>query len=285
MKRIIKSICFLLSSIVLLVCSCTNSEIVSDDYGFNDNIKLYRDNKGILSIKTCWGIKRRFDWMQEASNDSLSLFLRNGKYGYINTNTGRILISARYRRAWAFSEGLAAVQTNGLIGFINHKGSMVIEPQFPAYDKELVDYSFHNGVCVVSNGKRKYGIINQRGQWILQPKYSFVSTCNEYAIVSIEEGRMMITYDGNILNQSVLDDILELSYYRGDECNYDRETHYTGFFSYCAGGQWGLMDGSGKRLTEPLYDSITALNDSMFRATLLDHCSIVLLNERGEITE
>ena len=57
----------------------------------------------------------------------------------------------------------------------------------------------------------------------------------------------------------------------------------TGLFAYCVSGRYGLMDGNCHRLTEPLYRSIQAVNRNMFRATLLDGWSEVILNAKGEV--
>ena len=43
------------------------------------------------------------------------------------------------------------------------------------------------------------------------------------------------------------------------------------------------MDANCHRLTEPLYKSITAVNKNMYRATLLDHYSEVILNAKGDV--
>jgi hypothetical protein len=61
------------------------------------------------------------------------------------------------------------------------------------------------------------------------------------------------------------------------------KTVKTGLFAYCVGGRYGMMDKNCHRLTDPLYKSITAVSDNMFRATLLDHYSEVILNAKGEV--
>ena len=45
------------------------------------------------------------------------------------------------------------------------------------------------------------------------------------------------------------------------------------------------MDANCKRLTDPLYESIIAVNKNMYRATLLDSYSEVILNAKGEIMQ
>ena len=57
----------------------------------------------------------------------------------------------------------------------------------------------------------------------------------------------------------------------------------TGMFSYSVGGRCGLMDTNCRRLTEPLYSRIIAVNKNMYRALLLDSYSEVILNSRGEV--
>ena len=71
--------------------------------------------------------------------------------------------------------------------------------------------------------------------------------------------------------------------HRGYSGQYVENTVKTGLFAYCVGGRYGLMDANCHRLTEPLYKSISAVNKNMFRATLLDHYSEVILNAKGEV--
>ena len=57
----------------------------------------------------------------------------------------------------------------------------------------------------------------------------------------------------------------------------------TGLFSYSVGGRCGLMDANCRRLTDPLYSRIIAVDKNMYRALLLDSYSEVILNGRGEV--
>ena len=70
---------------------------------------------------------------------------------------------------------------------------------------------------------------------------------------------------------------------RDGEIQYVDKNIKTGLFAYRVGGRCGLMDGNCHRLTEPLYSSISAVNRNMFRATLLDGWSEVILNAKGEV--
>ncbi|MBQ8695615.1 MAG: WG repeat-containing protein, partial [Bacteroidaceae bacterium] len=63
----------------------------------------------------------KIDWVRYGS-DSIAVYALNGKRGFLNRYTGEIIIDAeknRYSKAWVFSEGVAAVMKDEMIGFID----------------------------------------------------------------------------------------------------------------------------------------------------------------------
>ncbi|MGH7140758.1 MAG: WG repeat-containing protein, partial [Pirellulales bacterium] len=63
-----------------------------------------------------------------------------------------------------FSHGLACVRVNGKYGYVNHEGTIAIEPQFPwAGD-------FSEGLAAVVVG-RKVGYINTAGKIVIKPEF------------------------------------------------------------------------------------------------------------------
>ncbi len=284
---------------IVTSCSSDNDKIVESatESGLllGDDLVAVKGSDGKVSIKnTATGkvtIKDiRLDWTTSSPNDSLSVYCTEGKRGYYNAYTGEIAIPAQYRRAWVFSEGIAAVQKNGMIGFIDHKGRTVIDFKFPYHGNPLSEFTFKHGHCVAADTTGKCGVINKQGEWIIKPEYDNVSAYEEYAIVSKAGVRMQVGYDGKVLNSFVLDDIDRLTYTvqeryenREGEIEYLDKEIDTGLFSYRVGGRCGLMDANCHRLTEPLYKSITAVDKNMFRATLIDYYSEVILNAKGEV--
>lgn len=284
---------------IIMGCSSRKDKIVERaiDEGVlkSDDLVAIETSDGKVSIKneatgktTIKDIK--LDWTSSSPNDSLSVFCSDNKRGYFNAYTGEIAIPAQYRRAWVFSEGLAAVQKNDMIGFIDHTGNIIIDFKFSYYGNQLTDFTFENGRCVVADSNGKCGIIDNTGKWIIKPAYDNISAFEEYAIVSKAGVRMQIAYDGRIINSFVLDDIKELTYEekeryenREGEIVYLDKTIKTGLYSYRVGGRCGLMDKNCRRLTEPLYERITAVDRNMFRARLLDSYSEVILNSNGEV--
>lgn len=270
-------------------------EVVDEGLLLNDDLLAVKTDDGKVSIKdvttgkiTIKDIK--LDWTQRSRNDSLSVFCSDNKRGYYNMYTGEIAIPAQYRRAWVFEEGLAAVQKNGNIGFINHKGETVIDFMFPYHGNPLSNFVFEDGHCVVADTTGKCGVIDKVGKWLINPDYDNISAYKEYAIVTKAGVTKQLSYDGKVLNSFVLDNIKELTYKeteryenREGELEYVEKTVKTGLFAYCVGGRYGMMDKNCHRLTDPLYKSISAVSDNMFRATLLDHYSEVILNAKGEV--
>lgn len=283
---------------VAILASIPKDEPISlrpseDGLLMNDDLVAIKESDGNLTIKNTetgevTAEKIKFDWTSSSPNDSLGVFCSKGKRGYYNSYTGKIVVEAQYRRAWIFSEGLAAVQKNGYIGFINRKGETVIPFHFPYHGNPLSEFVFKDGHCVVADTTGKCGVIDREGKWLIKPLYDNISIYEDHAIVSKAGIRMQVDYDGRVLNAFVLDAIEALTYTeqerfenREGEIEYISKTIKTGLFAYRVGGRWGLMDSNCNRLTEPLYSNIAAVDKNMFRATLLDRYSEVILNSRG----
>lgn len=307
MKKKIKliigiSVWTIIASIIIaaFVSGCSKDEPIAEkpsDAGLllNDDLVAIKEADGNITIKNketgeVTAEKIKFDWTSSSPNDSLGVFCSDGKRGYYNSYTGKIVVPAQYRRAWIFSEGLAAVQKNGMIGFINRKGEVAIPFRYPYHGNPLSSFVFDNGHCIVADTTGKCGVINRKGDWIIQPKYDNIDIYDEYVIASSAGIRKQLTYEEKIINSFVVDNIEALTYKEKERCEnkngeiiyLDREVK-TGLFSYRVGGRCGLMDANCRRLTGPLYSRIIAVDKNMYRALLLDSYSEVILNSRGEV--
>ena len=286
--------------IAAFVSGCSKDEPIAEkpsDAGLllNDDLVAITEDDGNITIKNketgeVTAEKIKFDWTSSSPNDSLGVFCSDGKRGYYNSYTGKIVVPAQYRRAWIFSEGLAAVQKNGMIGFINRKGEVAIPFRYPYHGNPLSSFVFDNGHCVVADTTGKCGVINRKGDWIIQPKYDNIDIYDEYVIASSAGVRKQLRYEEKVINSFVVDNIEALTYKEKERCEnkngeiiyLDREVK-TGLFSYRVGGRCGLMDANCRRLTGPLYSRIIAVDKNMYRALLLDSYSEVILNSRGEV--
>ena len=177
-----------------------------------------------------------------------------------------------------------------MIGFINRKGEVVIPFRYPYHGNPLSEFVFDNGHCIVADTTGKCGVINRKGEWIIHPKYDNIDAYEEYVIASSAGVRKQLTYEEKVINSFVVDNIKALTFTEKERYeNRDGEIVYldievkTGLFSYSVGGRCGLMDANCRRLTEPLYSRIIAVDKNMYRALLLDSYSEVILNSRGEV--
>lgn len=139
--------------------------IVSQQMYYSEKYRVYDKNKEKILLKDV-------DWIVVSDDkDSLAVFAKSGKRGYINRFTGKIEIPEIYTRAWVFSEGLAAVEKDGELLFIDHSGKIVIDKDFQVYF-DNPQYAFKNGYCIVRNPVNgKMGLIDRTGNWVLNAEY------------------------------------------------------------------------------------------------------------------
>lgn len=112
------------------------------------------------------------EWVATSDDkDSLAVLARNDMRGYINRFTGELVIPEIYTRAWVFSEGLAAVEKDGRLIFIDHEGKVVIDKGFQVYCNNP-RYAFKNGYCMIQSSETgRMGLIDKSGNWALNPEY------------------------------------------------------------------------------------------------------------------
>ena len=138
-------------------------------------------------------------------SEGLAAFYETGKWGYEDKD-GKIVIPAMYDDARDFQNGLAIVKLDGKWGVINKEGNTVFECMYdsiePFYDntalaridkvsyylypdgksrelpQDLTFYSYHNGLAKIGKlvkDKMKYGYINKKGYFIIDPVYDAAS--------------------------------------------------------------------------------------------------------------
>lgn len=103
--------------------------------------------------------------------DSLVVFSDGESRGYFNKYTGEVAIPAKYKHAWVFSDGIASVEENGIIKFIDSNGNQVFDRTFE-YDPTYDGYVFHGGYCIVDeDNDKRYGLMNTLGITVLPEEY------------------------------------------------------------------------------------------------------------------
>lgn len=161
------------------------SEVVFTDKHLSNHIvfqeMLYQDKGRVYNEVNDEVVLKDVDWViTSGDKDSLAVFCKNGRRGYLNRFTGEVVLSSIYSKAWVFSEGLAAVEKEGKLFFIDNKGKVVIDSGLEVYFNEP-SYAFHNGFCVVKHPHSgKSGLIDRQGKWALNPEYDAILQVDGY---------------------------------------------------------------------------------------------------------
>ena len=299
------------------------------DRKLSDNITLhsFSDNKWRVYDKQMGEYTTdKINWLSEVpENDSLAVYALPNKRGYINVNTGRIVIDAEandYRKAWVFSDGLAAVMKDGKIGFINANNEVVIPFQFDYSDEcRMYDfgYLFHNGYCIMTNANGDLGLIDKSGKWVIEPSYDEIwaphssgyrvivkdskhgvldSSCNvvypaEYGYISIILDGFVLTkggkqwqvdFEGNTVQPFMFDGTYYLKYPNGyDSCG-DLTYEFADFVKYEVMNSYGIMNRiTGEPITPAIYSDINMLSKNLFEVQKYDSYDWYLLDTKGNV--
>jgi len=166
--------------------NCDQIEIVSHNVYYHN----HHDGKGYL-YNACTGEKllRHVAWIAKPDNkDSLVCYSDGEKRGYFNKYTGKVAIAPKYNHAWIFSGGIASVEEDGYIKFINGKGEVVIDPGI-IYYPQMKGYIFEGDYCVVGSiADDCYGLMDKTGKMVLPQEYYTINRTSEgYWVITKEE--------------------------------------------------------------------------------------------------
>ena len=268
---------------------------------FNNN--TYR----VYNIRTQEYTTPQINWISDVSEpDSLAVYATPNKRGYINVKNGEIVVDAEtndYRKAWVFSEGLAAVMKDGKIGFINANNEVVIPFQFDYTDKcRMYDfgYLFHNGYCIMTDADGNLGLIDNNGNWVVKPgydeiwaphecgyriivddskhgvldsignviylaEYGYVDVLSDGFILTKDGKKWQVDFEGNIVQPFMFDGTYYLNYPIGyNECG-DIEYAFADYAKYEVMNRYGIMNRiTGDPITQALYSDINMLSKDLF---------------------
>lgn len=140
-------------------------------------------------------VLKGIEWISmPMEGDSLVCFSDGNHRGYFHLRDGKVVVKPKYQHAWVFSEGLAAVDENGRVKFINPQGEVVINHLF-AYNEDDFGYVFHNGRCAVRDGvSGKMGLIDRSGEWVLPPDYDDIYLNDPFLQLRVGKKQAILTF-------------------------------------------------------------------------------------------
>lgn len=132
------------------------------DFNLGVSIVEKGEKTGAINKHGKMVIPCKYDNINSFGKDSLAVAFLNEKSGFIDLE-GNIAIPFNYDYCDNFSEGLAAVRQDGLYGFINKNGELIIPCQYT----DLYDgYGFCDGLVGVSIDGGIDGIIDDKWGYI-----------------------------------------------------------------------------------------------------------------------
>lgn len=162
----------------------SSSDIEYDVQQLSDNVYFHSSEYsyyGFLADSNERKIMDDITWIaRPLEGDSLVCYSNGSQRGYFNVANGQTVIKPSYDHAWVFSNGLAAVEKNNRILFIDTKGNTAIDRNF-AYRSYDDGYVFHQGHCAVRDSTGQYmGLIDTHGDWVVAPRYENITPVDSF---------------------------------------------------------------------------------------------------------
>ena len=178
---------------------CHHLEYINRDIYFHNT----EDGKGYVYNKyTGETLIKHVAWIAKPlGRDTLVCYSDGKKRGYFSRNTGKVVIEPKYNHAWVFSDGLASVEEDGYIKFIDGTDKTIIDQKMP-YFPNMEGYVFHNGYCVVNaDDGRLCGLMNKSGKIVLPREYTLVAPTNNLEMWCVAKGeeRGLLDKDLNVI--------------------------------------------------------------------------------------
>lgn len=287
---------------------------IGADYAF------YNDGEGksyIYDKATGKRIHEGLDWIAVPEDgDSLLVFAKDGKRGYLSRNSANIIIPAKYDAAWCFNDGVAGVCEGDSVYFIDHAGKPIFSRKFKREPGH--NYTFHGNLFVVREGDKyglvdrqghnateliyegletrpnnmwitmydgKMGAINEKGMIVVPNQFKGVSIYPDDGIVVTlkDNSKKRLDYEGNVTDDFIFDFTGTMEY-DSDELDENgiciKKAADLSYYSSC--GHIGLIDKSGRPITPPIYDSIKAFSADLFECTININGDKLLINSKGQ---
>lgn len=172
---------------------------VSDVVGYATDYN--REHGFIFDKRTGEKLLDGIEWIAlPLGNDSLVCYSDGKLRGYFNANDGKVVIKPKYRHAWVFSNGVAGVEEDGYIKFIDATGRVVLDKGM-VYDSRRHGYVFSNGYLMAeSKESGLYGLMDKLGNWVIPAEYNTIEASYDNAFWCLGKGDSSAVYDKELNN-------------------------------------------------------------------------------------
>lgn len=157
--------------LAMLLLSCSVQAQVLNIHVDKKGRVGFADTDGNVVIKCAYESATPF-------NDGVAVVSKGGKFGLIDT-AGKVVLPLQYKQISKWNEQLYLVNKGKVMGLADHSGKLVL----PAVYSLISKPNCYNKALIAKGGKAtandrktymanaKYGIIDERGNVLVQPKY------------------------------------------------------------------------------------------------------------------
>lgn len=210
------------------------------------------DSKGQLVIENKYDDIRDFSENLAAANFQ-------GQWGYLN-KIGKIIIPFQYRTAHQFDGGITMVQDFDLQWTCLDKSGMEL------HKAKYEEVRQHQNGLIPVKSDGNWGIVNQKGELLLEYKYQTIRIDDKYAIVTQNNKQLLFDPNNGKLGQVAYDKIYKLS----QSARRFKENK-----------KYGYLDQSGLPMISPLYNE--ALDFKSENTIVRKGNQYLLINQKNEV--
>ncbi len=174
---------------------------------------------------------------------------KDSMYGFMEFGTGKILLKPQFQKVFYYTDELCVVQKGKGLGLVNKDAKLVC----PVVMQDFKDMFGPGAIAIQNdtsnevsmllsliegNGPSKKGIVNRKGEIMIQPKYD-----------------------------EMFDDLPNGFYFpfiRSKDVKVDSSASATGAEPVLI-GKYGIIDTTGKIISEPIFDELPVYGEGMFR--------------------
>lgn len=233
-----------------------------------------------------------FDIEYQTKDENIHIVAKNGKYGFLDATTRKLLIPLEYENLFSFYEGLASAKKGGKYGYIDIKNHVVIPFE---YDDAG---AFKNGVATVKKDDFM-GCINSANEQVLPIKYDSIYFDKDVIVIKNRGKCGYASFDGDIVCSIVNDDIGEIAegmvpVKRGTRWGFNNlegnnvipfkyieATSFEGGYAFVKqNGKIGVINKQGDKIIACRYDYVLYVNDGIACVVLNNRFGYVDVHDR-----
>lgn len=237
------------------------SDGISDENVFCNGYAIIQKTNGCTYIIDIDGNEYALDEgiriCSSFDENGLAVIESNGLYGYVNTE-GVIVVEPTYYAAESFSDGFASVcDENGLWGVINSDNNLVIPYRYACSD----GFYFNNNYAIIHYNNNDKEIINENGKRIYYAEYK-----DAHSLTYIQENSLFIrkVFDEYkiIYPCGALAAPITFCGYH-EIANNNISKYADGRFAICKNGLWGYIDERCQLVIPCIYDDAQPFHEGL----------------------